>query len=172
MKLQEFQQASKRTMPYGGEPSNQQEFENMLGNYAMGLAGEWFEFQTEVNKEEIPLDKISKEAGDVLHYSVGLLELLGCTANELAVSHEVTFEQVEKAFVTILEAPKKHIYHRHELPRLEMISAVNDVIAHFNHHFTLTTIFEMNIDKLKTRYPDKFSTENSIARADTVEGKA
>lgn len=166
MNLVEFQQLSKRTMPFGGEPTNQVEFENMLGNYAMGLAGEWFEFQTEINENENPSDKLLKEVGDVLHYSVGLLEMLDYKANELAISHEVTFEGAEKALITILEAPKKHIYHRHELPKLEMIEAVNDVIAHFNHNFTLATVFEMNIDKLKTRYPEKFNTADSIARVD------
>lgn len=171
MNLQEFQQASKRTMPFGGEPSNQQEFENMLGNYAMGLAGEWFELNLEISKCDMSIEKAKKEAGDVLHYAVGLLEILGYQANEMAVSHKVIPQDITKAMIVILESPKKHIYHRHELPKLQMIGAVNDVIAHIDNFFNLSEVCKMNINKLKTRYPEKFSTADSIARVDVVEGK-
>lgn len=173
MNLVEFQQLSKRTMPFNGEPQNHIEFENMLGNYAMGLVGEWFELQTEINKVDqenlkssIPF--IDKEIGDILHYAVGLLELLGEKVKFSRIGHVVVIDELEEHLGYILEIPKKHIYHRHELEKDKLITAVYEVIAFLYDDFgaKFERIMQANIDKLKTRYPEKFSVEDSIARKD------
>ena len=70
----------------------------------------------------------------------------------------------------ISEVAKKQIYHRHDEKFM-----VDDLITIFNCLYTLgeyyadsyEQVMQQNIDKLKTRYPDKFSVEDSIARVDT-----
>ncbi|MER1998819.1 MAG: hypothetical protein ABS882_03520 [Lysinibacillus sp.] len=178
MNLLEFQELSKRTMPFGGEPKNQIEFENMLGNYAMGLVGEWFEFQTVTWKAErdgvTSHDaELKKEAGDIMHYAFGLLTILNHPITEIEAVEKIDYEELDIALSNILEIPKKHIYHRHELQPLELIRSVCTVIrvirTTFDKHYE--SILDTNIEKLKTRYPAKFNTADSIARVDTVEGK-
>ena len=170
MNLNEFQELSKRTMPYNGEPTNQVEFENMLGNYAMGLVGETMEF-TQVTS----YDDALKEIGDVMHYAVGLLACLGEGVNyqyiyELAADDKT----IPESLCFILEAAKKHIYHRHELDRARYVKSVHTVIKGYISEFKseeVENILQMNIDKLKTRYPESFNTADSINRVDVASNK-
>lgn len=168
MNLKTFQELSKRTMPFGGEPANQVEFENMLGNYAMGLVGETMEFALAQQKGDS--DEILKEAGDVLHYCVGLLSCLGEKVDyQLIYESEMNSEALAISMSNILEMPKKHIYHRHELQKDELVKAVHVVIKGYTdstERELLSEIMQRNIEKLKTRYPDKFSVEDSIKRVD------
>lgn len=168
MNLVEYQTLSKRTMPYNGEPANRVEFENMLGNYAMGLVGESMEFALASQKGDI--DEIFKEAGDTLHYCVGLLSCLGEGVDyRLIYESEFNEEQMAQAMSDILEIPKKHIYHRHELKKDELVKAVHTIIKGYTDSTdkeTLSKILQMNIDKIALRYPDEFSTADSIARKD------
>ena len=172
MNLVEFQQLSKRTMPFGGEPQNHIEFENMLGNYAMGLCGEIIEAYKVRNDKE----KLLLELGDVAHYAVGLLSLakidipkplpyLSVPMNIDEMFNRLIFESGE-----ILEHAKKVIYHRHEFEawRIESCLLIAQSVSKlaFRNHSTLGLVLVKNIDKLKTRYPEKFSVEDSIARKD------
>ena len=169
MNLTQFQTLSKRTMPFGGEPQNQDDFEKMLGNYAMGLVGESLEFAIATQTGDI--DEMYKEAGDTLHYCVGLLSCLGEEVDYKTLYEvEMNEKQAAYAMTNILEIPKKHIYHRHELNKEKLIESVHIIIKGYSDSTdkeTLSEILQRNIDKLKTRYPDKFSVEDSIARVDT-----
>lgn len=168
MNLTQFQTLSKRTMPFGGEPANQVEFENMLGNYAMGLVGEVLEFViADATGTE---DEANKEAGDTLHYCVGLLSCMG-EKIDFERLYEIDTDQIKltQSWSDILEISKKNIYHRHDLARFKLIDAVHIVIKSFMDTYdkeNLSNVLQMNIDKLKTRYPDKFSVEDSIKRVD------
>lgn len=179
MNLTQFQTLSKRTMPFGGEPANQVEFENMLGNYAMGLVGESLELtyitrnanyleengtEEEINKA---FDESLKEMGDILHYAVGLLACLG----EIADESKMLDSKKGYAYVAgdISEIAKKHIYHRHDLDKQLLVDKVYNVIYGIydvGSSYFFDDIMQMNIEKLKTRYPDKFSVEDSIKRVD------
>ena len=174
MKLNEYQELSKRTMPYNGEPVNQVEFENILGNYALGLVGEAVEL-LEVAKEYY--HDVFNELGDVAHYAVGLATILKV---EIGDQYEMDgfddyFEVIEEILISaknVSEMAKKFIYHRHDLQDVS-----SDLRRVINCSYTLSNIFnenystvlEKNIDKLKTRYPEQFSVEDSIKRVDTHE---
>ena len=173
MNLVEYQTLSKRTMPFNGEPANQVEFEHMLGNYAMGLVGEWFELQSEIDKvnddnvkQSVP--QLNKEVAHVLHYSLGILEMLDEKVNYSKIGHVLEWHETDEHLGNILEIPKKHIYHRHELDASKLINSTYQVIAFLYDNFgtRFKDILQMNIDKLALRYPDEFSTADSIARKD------
>lgn len=169
MNLVEFQRLSKRTMPFNGEPQNPIEFENMLGNYAMGLLGEAVELlEAKVNGDK----EIIKEIGDVCHYAVGIAMI---TKNDLpnkpmllSESLSCVFNRLLFASKEISEQAKKHIYHRHTLDISPMyISVIFDCLYTLMDYYSPKgDALQMNIDKLKTRYPDKFNVEDSIARKD------
>jgi NTP pyrophosphatase (non-canonical NTP hydrolase) len=64
---------------------------------------------------------------------------------------------------------KKHIFQGHDLDKLKLAEELGDVawyIALTAHAlgFNLSDILEMNIEKLKKRYPDGFDAERSINR--------
>ena len=66
---------------------------------------------------------------------------------------------------------KKHLFHGHELDREHLAKELGDVAWYLAVTakaigYDLETIFQMNIDKLKARYPDGFSTEKSLHRAE------
>ena len=170
MNLVEFQQLSKRTAPFNAAPENNQEFINILGNYSTGLVGEWFEYQQALNKRAVEKDndkEIIKEIGDVMHYAVNLLTVMNEKLDFKKIT-QPTLIDMDKYLGDILEIPKKHIYHGHELRKQEYIEAVYGVISYFKTNLwaVLDVALAGNIEKLKTRCPDSFSVEDSIARKD------
>ncbi len=64
---------------------------------------------------------------------------------------------------------KKYLYHGHELKKDELIKELGDVAWYLAEAATalnvpLEEVFAANIEKLKRRYPDGFSSEASINR--------
>ncbi|GIN93350.1 nucleotide pyrophosphohydrolase [Siminovitchia terrae] len=88
MRLNEFQELSKRTLPKG-------ELKDKLANYGMGIAGEAAEVTDELKKvvfhgHDLSVDKVKKELGDNLHYIAGIATFLGLTLEEIA------YENIQK----------------------------------------------------------------------------
>ena len=69
----------------------------------------------------------------------------------------------------VIDLVKKHLFHGHELKKEELIKELGDVAwylaeAAYALDIDLETILVKNIEKLKKRYPEGFSKENSINR--------
>ena len=69
----------------------------------------------------------------------------------------------------VVELFKKHIGHGHELNTSKLEKELGDVLWYISAIATglslsLDDIAQHNINKLKARYPDKFSAERSINR--------
>lgn len=167
MDLKEFQELSKRTMPYKGQPTNEAEFKDAFCNYAIGLIGETMEFFT------CPKDDEIKEVGDCLHYAVGLLTLLGEPV-DMDKLEKAEFDGVStyESILDILEPTKKHVFHGHELDKDKFI---NTVYVYIKGHVAnqpkerVELVLQTNIEKLKTRYPNEFNSKDSIQRVDVNE---
>ena len=70
-----------------------------------------------------------------------------------------------------IEILKKHIFHGKDLDRDHLIKELGDVAWYLAEAATaldipLEEIFARNIEKLKARYPDGFSKERAIHRAE------
>ena len=70
-----------------------------------------------------------------------------------------------------LDLMKKAIFQGHYLDKSHLAKELGDVawylaISANALGFDLETIMQMNVDKLKARYPDGFKAENSIERKD------
>ena len=66
---------------------------------------------------------------------------------------------------------KKHLFHGHELDRESLIKELGDVAWYLAEaasalDINLDEVFERNIEKLKKRYPEGFSEEQSINRTE------
>lgn len=64
---------------------------------------------------------------------------------------------------------KKHLFHGHPLDKEKLVKELGDVAWYLAEAATaldipLEEIFEKNIEKLKSRYPEGFDTEKSINR--------
>lgn len=68
-----------------------------------------------------------------------------------------------------IDLVKKHIFQGHGLDKTHIAKELGDVAWYLAETATaigydLETILQMNVDKLKTRYPDGFDVEHSINR--------
>ncbi|MBR4095691.1 MAG: nucleoside triphosphate pyrophosphohydrolase family protein [Oscillospiraceae bacterium] len=68
-----------------------------------------------------------------------------------------------------IDIVKKHLAQGHELDKEKLAKELGDVAWYLAETATaigydLEDIFQMNIDKLKKRYPEGFSTEKSVNR--------
>lgn len=66
---------------------------------------------------------------------------------------------------------KKHLFHGHELDRKHLAKEFGDVAWYLAVGaevigYDLETILQMNVDKLRIRYPNGFEAERSIHRKD------
>lgn len=73
----------------------------------------------------------------------------------------------------VADLVKKHVGHGHPLDRDKLAKELGDVlwyVAALAHDvgLDLSTVAALNIEKLKRRYPDGFSTERSINRVDVT----
>lgn len=64
---------------------------------------------------------------------------------------------------------KKHLFQGHELDTAHMAKELGDVAWYLAVSanaigYDLETIMQMNVDKLKARYPDGFDAEHSLHR--------
>lgn len=71
----------------------------------------------------------------------------------------------------VVELYKKHIGHGHKLDIAKLEKELGDVLWYISaiascFSLSLEDIATTNIDKLKARYPDKFSAERSINRVE------
>lgn len=69
----------------------------------------------------------------------------------------------------LLDLFKKHFYHGHKLNENKVKNEMGDVLWYIanianEYNFSLTEIMEININKLRKRYPNGFSEEESINR--------
>lgn len=93
MRLNEYQELSKRTMPHIIDGMDK-------SNYAMGLAGEAGEV-VDVIKKEVHhghpknVMKVKEELGDLMHYVVGVASMYGLTMDEVC---SYNIEKLAKRF--------------------------------------------------------------------------
>jgi NTP pyrophosphatase (non-canonical NTP hydrolase) len=64
---------------------------------------------------------------------------------------------------------KKHMFHGHEMDNQDILKELGDVLWYVSNiarecGFSLETVASQNINKLKKRYPEGFSTERSVNR--------
>jgi NTP pyrophosphatase (non-canonical NTP hydrolase) len=68
-----------------------------------------------------------------------------------------------------IDLVKKHLFQGHELDKAHMAKELGDVawylaISAHAIGYDLETVFQMNVDKLRQRYPNGFEAERSLHR--------
>lgn len=161
MTPQEYQEAAARTA-HGDGPGRER---TLIA--ALGLVGEVIEFVEEPTVEE---------AGDVAWYCAELCTCVGLTlrATRGSVGQVDARRYLLRYAGEAAERIKKWIGHGHEvdLSALDVeIAMVLSITVRLS-GASLEEVLESNVDKLRRRYPDGFSTAASIARVDRAGGGA
>lgn len=89
-----------------------------------------------------------------------------CKYHGLDMKAKTILDAEKKDAIDIL---KKHLFQGHELDTAHMAKELGDVAWYLAVSanaigYDLETIMQMNVDKLKARYPDGFDAEHSLHR--------
>ena len=68
-----------------------------------------------------------------------------------------------------VDTVKKHLFQGHELDKKHIIKELGDVawylaVSAYSLGYDLETVLQMNVNKLRNRYPNGFETERSLNR--------
>jgi len=134
----------------------------------LGLAGEYYEFLATLNQYGTDEDAFL-ELGDVCWYVAELATRLNLQLNP----NEPPCQPHEKAktLYAITEHLKKSFGQGHDLNKPWLRQRLSSLINAFVDLGTIANldILQSNINKLKCRYPEGFSTERSINREEKNE---
>lgn len=182
MRGNKYQELALRTAPKNLDSTQ------MLLNGALGLAGESSEVVDEIKNHlfhEHWLDRthLTKELGDIFWYlaiassalGVDLDDIFKANINKPSADLNYTQMLLNGALGLavksgeIIDTVKKYLFQGHSLDKAYIIEKLGDIYGYLNIAsdalgVDLDTIMQMNIDKLKARYPDGFDAERSINR--------
>jgi len=179
MNLKEYQESAKRTMTY-------------LGSHELDTAHMLYGMMSEIVELMDAKDKVNaaEEIADVMWYVANYASINGIgfetIANVFEVNLDKIFGPVAKvdainqlvcriSFLTDHE--KKELAYKKHFPLVEKSMYLFEIIKTVNWCFYYFTInpyeaLQHNIDKLRVRYPEKFSEEKALNRNLTEERKA
>ncbi len=182
MNLEEYKTASSRTFAYRKNPLN--EYTTDLLHCSIGIcteAGELVEAFYEkdlVNKGE--------EIADQMWYVSNLARMLNLDINifnhdkdcaKKIISQKILIDLSYNYSSELLDIFKKHIYYGKELDLKDIERKLITIVSNLNNlvdilDLEMEKLLENNIEKLKIRFPDKFSQENALNRDLDSERKA
>ncbi len=175
MNLTEYYNLSKRT---SNPILNHSEGDSAFVYFSFGLVGECIELFSLYLAETVNRDDVKKEIGDVLWYLAMLMPITGVTEKDLELAIERTRKyptntarQIVKSAGQFTERVKKVVFHGHQRDETTFKFLLMEIYCLLcflitMEGLTLTDVLTTNVEKLKKRYPDGFSTENSISRKD------
>ena len=146
----------------------------LMVNAALGLAGESTEYLESVADGNI--DDNKKELGDIQWYVALMCDVCGFDFSALMelkfpLYGKVSTKQAMLPPVAggICDHIKKMYFHGHDIPKddlFKLLSYFQNIILDIcdESGFDIKEIWQLNIDKLKKRYPDGFDSEKSIHR--------
>lgn len=120
------------------------------------------------------LDKVVKELGDVCWYLAGIYNVIGRFASlsepvALTLASAADSYPMSMQMLLNIALLSRHINSQYIVIPQNFTSYVFDSIFGLCNHYgvELKFVLDTNIMKLRTRYPEGFSSKDSIARVDT-----
>ena len=165
MTLKQYQKEAKRTMP------DLDSSMNML-HMRMGVVTEIGEFVDQIKKHLIykkPLDVVNlgEEVADIMWYLVNEMTLTGEVAfDDSSITSTKNIDLVESVD-SILKFQEMYLYKGEEYTYANLIRELMYITSEL--HLDFDVILQNNINKLKIRFPDKFSEDLAINRNLTLE---
>lgn len=145
---------------------------DMILHGAVGMASEMHEVHNALFSETSIGDSIIPELGDVMWYMAILLSGAGLDMEDiefysLCDQIDEPYEDLRDNVSKVLDKAKRMIFYNApfegSLKSVQLIMACIHMIAE-EHDHSLEDVATLNIEKLKVRYPDKYSDANAINR--------
>lgn len=175
MNYTDFRENAKRTLV--SLPSKELDIQHMVVGMATEI-GELFDAHKKnfAYGKELDLVNIKEEIGDFFWYVANLDNILN---NEMQnsifnieehpptknVLYNLSIAQiyVSESIAIVTKEVKNENYELHIASIVrESVGCVLSYVSHFS--FDLFEIFDLNVNKLKARYPDKFTQKNALER--------
>lgn len=169
--------------------------ENEISVYALGLAGEAGELIDLLkkhwgHKHELDVEKLKKEAGDVFWYIAALAHQFEISLDSVSPrllgprpprqgpiqSYALRLANCVGNTARVLDAYWTSHFPPHDIqrPLRQRLQQVFIVLERITEHYglSLSEVLTANVEKLRKRYPDGFSTEASVNRVDVSASSA
>jgi len=176
MTFDEYQKAALRTASMNLGPDLE------MCIRALGLAGETVELCDSMGTGD---EAETKEAGDVLWYAATLASSFGLSGADLGLDHLAWADHIEvdrgfaglnliKSSGQLAEMVKKQVGHKKPADRAKVVRAIKMVIDALRvlAPVSLTEVAEINVAKLKARYPAGFDLATASTKPDSDDAAA
>lgn len=141
---------------------------------SLGISGEFWEQMNAYFHED--WDNLREEVGDTLWYIALAADELQITFQELlelapSLEGEDYDEYLSAAYGDIIDTIKKALFYGQDLNLYRYGQALGTILAMIiegckEQGWEFEEVLQENIDKLRIRYPDKFTAEDAVARMD------
>lgn len=165
MNLIEYQKLTSRTNTDLGSPAIN------AAHVTLGIVGEFGEFDVALSYTNFNIGKeeINKEGGDILWYTSELANIFNLELKEEEFNLHRT--GVEGSISEISETIKKFLAYNKEVNTERLSKHLNNIVAYVawhleDHGFNLATCLHDNIEKLRKRFPDSFSSKMALKKLD------
>lgn len=170
MNLLDYQRETQRTCPdLGNEKLN-------IAHMIMGMVSEITELNEAINKNDII--NIGEEISDVMWYLSNYCTYYNISLEKLSILSKKyvfigdgndKFKELTLDISKLTDIEKKYIAYNKEVNperRIDFVTNAFFTISQLYKHFILDMqkCLENNINKLKVRFPEKFTEENAIDR--------
>ncbi len=178
MTLKEYQQLAKRTCPnlFLDQPKEVSDFLN-ISHMVYGMVSELPELQDAVLKKE-DFVNAREELADIMWYIVNYctfkeIDIYDLDLNKTSTSYD-PFLEISYWIGEIANLEKRKLAYKKDYEDSELkyflqrlifsIIDAHEMCNDRTESFTLYDSLERNIEKLKVRFPEKFTTDNAINR--------
>lgn len=173
MRCHEYQKLALRTLPK--KESCTLDFRQIQLVHAMfGISGEIGEVIQDLENRS----NVIQEVGDILWYVAIALDALDFDMENLEyeVDHSHTYDDLTIQTSIAVDIVKRHIFYKAEFNFEKFYTAIGGIMSALHgiaeeYRFNLQTAMDLNIQKLKKRYPDKFLESLALQRDVAKESK-
>lgn len=180
MKLNEYKKETLRTFAYRQAPLDEQTTD--LLHCAIGFATEISELKQAINKRDYT--NIGEEIADGMWYVVNMANFLNYDLETYIFQQPMSYYNERDYFDNhlilsgeILDIFKKSIYYNQRLNTLRLKELVYECLHNANclckvYSLNFQIILKRNIEKLRIRFPEKFSEQCAVKRELSKEREA
>ena len=170
MKLSEFIKSSERTLADGVFHIDSEKKINLLHS-AIGISTEVGEIMEAFQKKRLDIVNLSEECADIMWYLAIPVREFSIDLSMYSPSYRSLFDPTKLVVDTssFLDLVKKAAFYGKELSKEDVEGYVVLIYRHILdmsqcYKFDLEVAMKNNQDKLKARFPDKFTSEKALSR--------
>jgi len=161
--FEEYQELAQKTM------AKMNSYELDMSHMTIGMFSEYYELYEAMYKQDIV--NIAEEIADIQWYFAGYCTIRGKEMSSFVVDRPWSFEdkRLSTSISELADLVKKNIIYRKDINEQfenKILMQIQYNLDRYINQFSLKTgnILYNNIEKLKVRFPNKFSEEKALNR--------